>query len=148
MLLRRLQRIGSRVRSPMRPCILVLLGLGCGGRNASSAAADRPDASLDAAATLFGFVTSCAGQPCGTRCVIDPPNCTDPNSCNVGWCDPTLVPELDGARPRGCTAPPSLECTVPCTIDSECPPFVGQDHGPGCQDPSLPSWLQSKCLQH
>jgi hypothetical protein len=123
-----------------------LLAVACAGRNSTSP--ERADASADAAQRIGGFVTSCVGQTCGTRCILDPPNCSFPDNCGVGWCDTTLVPTLDGDVLAGCRAPPEIGCNLPCADDSECPPFVGQDHGPPCNDRSISTGITPKCLQH
>ncbi len=125
--------------------VVALFAGACVGRTASPS--EPADASSDVVPRINGLVTSCVGQTCGTRCVVDPANCTSDN-CDVGWCDSTPVPTVDGDFGVWCRIPPEIQCQVPCTDDSECPPFVGQDHGPPCNDRSIATSIMPKCLQH
>jgi hypothetical protein len=124
--------------------LIFVLAAACAGRTSTSL--EPADASADSTPRINGYVTSCVGQACGTRCIVDPTQCT-PDNCNVGWCDSTPVDEPDGSTSVWCRLPP-VACKVPCSDDAECPPFYGQDQGAECKDPTFPSALRAKCLQH
>ena len=140
--------VNRTTRSFGAQAIAILFATACGGRNATTSLVDRADASSSLDAKVDGFVTSCVGQPCGTRCIGDG---TDPNPPNPveGWCDNTLIHTVNGDVIAGCRTPPEILCNeIPCSVDSDCLPFVGQDHWPECNDPSILAAITPKCLQH